>query len=216
MSLGDSVTSSLGHSTTWSLGHSVTRSPGHLVTWSLGHSVTRSLGHLVTRSLGHLVTWSLGHLSYCHICLEFNMLTNGRTTLGSTGLLRRQQHETMKHHKYIEWMNEFNFILAVILHYDLLAKYSCKASWRISFLGSNFPNQYGYLPWLQSRYQGMYFFISVMMDTLSHLFLHPGFPAKLYVPKYRKAKFCIKKYLVHTYLVIIYSINIFFMWQSFQ
>ena len=78
--------------------HPVIQSFNHSVIWSLskslGHSVTWSLGHSVTWSLGHLVTWSLGHLSYCHICLEFNMLTNGRTdgwtTLGSTGLLRRQ------------------------------------------------------------------------------------------------------------------------------
>ena len=56
----------------------VTRSLGHLVTWSYGHSVIRSLNHSVT--------WSL-----CHICLEFNMLTDTRTTSGSTGLLRRQQ-----------------------------------------------------------------------------------------------------------------------------
>ena len=33
----------------------------------------------VTQSLSHLVTRSLGHLSSCHICLKFNMLTNGRT-----------------------------------------------------------------------------------------------------------------------------------------
>ena len=42
---------------------------------------SQSLGHSVTRSLGHLVTWSL-----------FSTLsrTKGRTTLGLTGLLRRQ------------------------------------------------------------------------------------------------------------------------------
>ena len=66
---------------TWSL--------GHLVTWSQGHSVTRPLGHMVTRSHSHLVTQALSH-----IITIFNIATdertNERTTLGLTGLLRRQ------------------------------------------------------------------------------------------------------------------------------
>ena len=53
----------------------------HPVIWSFSHSVTWSLGHLVTRSLSHS----------CHPVIRiFNMLTNGHTTSGSTGLLRRQ------------------------------------------------------------------------------------------------------------------------------
>ena len=64
----------------------VTRSFGHLVIRSLGHSVTWSLGHLVTPSLGHLVTQSYDP-NFQH-CYE---LTNYLTTLGLTGLLRRQK-----------------------------------------------------------------------------------------------------------------------------
>ena len=41
----------------------------------------------VTQSLGHSVTRSPVILSSFH----FNMLTNGQTTSGSTGLLRRQK-----------------------------------------------------------------------------------------------------------------------------
>ena len=60
-------------------------------------------------------------------------------------------------------------------------KWFVKASYRSLFLGSKFPNQYGYLCLLQSRYQGMYFFMSVILDTASHLFLHFGCLLKLYV-----------------------------------
>ena len=54
------------------------------VTWSLGHLVTWSLGHSVTWSLGHSVIWS---------SVSTLLRTDGRTTLGSPGLLRRQQHQ---------------------------------------------------------------------------------------------------------------------------
>ena len=71
------VTQSFGHSVTWSLGHLVTRSLSHSVTWTLCRLVTRSLGHSVTRSLGHYFQ-------------HYDERTNGRTTLGLPGLLRRQ------------------------------------------------------------------------------------------------------------------------------
>ena len=71
------------HSVTWSLGHSVTQSLSHSVTWSLGHLVNQSLGHSVTRSLSHSVT----RFQRCE------WRTDGQTTSGSTGLLRRQQEE---------------------------------------------------------------------------------------------------------------------------
>ena len=88
------VTQSFGHLIIQSFGHSFTQSLGHLVTWvtrSLGQSVTQSLGHLLTWSLGHLVTRSLGHYVILSFCFNnANWLTNWYTTLGLTGLLRRQ------------------------------------------------------------------------------------------------------------------------------
>ena len=97
-SLGHSVTwvtQSLCHLVTRSLSHSVTQSFSHLVTQSCSHSIIQSLGHLVTWFLGHLVTWSFGHSVTSHYSSIFNVvtdwLTNWRTTLGSTDLLRRQK-----------------------------------------------------------------------------------------------------------------------------
>ena len=55
----------------------VNRSLGHSVTWSLGHSVTRSLG-------------SLGQSLFSTLRLTDGR-TDGHTTSGSTGLLRRQK-----------------------------------------------------------------------------------------------------------------------------
>ena len=70
--------------------------------------INLSLSHFVTRSLGHLVTWSLGHSVNSYSYRQ----TNGRTTSGSTGLLRRQQvHPVVstESHAYIPNSFHINF-----------------------------------------------------------------------------------------------------------
>ena len=89
------------HPVFWSTGHLVIRSSGHQVIRSPGHQVIssqiiRSSGHDVIMSSFHYVIMSSGHpviqsfvviiiFQHCYI------QTDGWTTLGSTGLLRRQK-----------------------------------------------------------------------------------------------------------------------------
>ena len=70
----------------WSSGHLVIRSSSHPLTWSSSksssHPVIQSSSHTVIKSSGHLVIFNI----------TTNGWTNGHTTLGLTGLLRRQKY----------------------------------------------------------------------------------------------------------------------------
>ena len=60
-----------------------------MIKYTIRSIVCEASCHLVTRSLGQSVRWSLGH-SVFNVATDW--LTNGRTTSGSTGLLRRQKY----------------------------------------------------------------------------------------------------------------------------
>ena len=66
--------------------------------FSASFLILNEIMHQVIRSSGQLVIWSSSHYHYF-----FNIATYGRTTSGSTGLLRRQKYLLSVAHRNLMW-----------------------------------------------------------------------------------------------------------------